>query len=146
MSYWSSVEVQPTLYTFYDSVGEPSSSDTYGMRLYNSSSELIYDTGWKISQVKDIITIGGSSGSTSQASSTISKPAVVHYNASLKIDAPGGYWLYSNNMLTHDTNNLFSVALHWTHGVQAGQPPANDYYFYDTSSRQLAVIDGADYD
>lgn len=146
MSYWSSVEIAPELYVFYDSTGEPASGDQYGMQLYDANENLTFDSGWKVAMVKDIISIAGTTGSTAQASITINKPAIRYYNASLKIDAPGGYWLFSNNMLKHSSSNLFTLTEHWTHGVTGPYSPAPDYYFHDSSIRYIPIIDGSDYD
>ena len=53
---WGSIVGQDTGWTYHIcTFGAPPSSDKYGLRLWNSKSELVFDSGWKIVPFRNLL-------------------------------------------------------------------------------------------
>lgn len=82
------------VYWFINPVGLTASSDTYGLRIYDSSGSLIVDSGWgTYGSVEQIVSISNSDGATTTMTA-MTKPAFLHFNSFMYIVYAGSvqYW------------------------------------------------------
>lgn len=101
--YCNPVDSRPQLYCF-SSAPISQSSDTHGMRIYNSDSSLIFDSGWSGKTILKVQEIHNTtSGGSYSFATTIAKPGIYFRNATTDVwyqgpYADGNYWNYIGHL------------------------------------------------
>lgn len=138
-------------YCFFESV-KSASSDTHGLRLYGSSSDLIFDSGWL---AKDILTISGTASVVATNTNTFSissigKPAFAnHFNYTLfsvQWNGSAYAWYIRKLGIRPDSSTSFTLTRpipYWSFTASTGY---SSWERLDGQTHTFPYIDGALYD
>jgi hypothetical protein len=133
------------VYWFSNPSNNSPSAETYGLRVYNASSVLIFDSGWgKFGSVREMPSITNSNGAT-VSFTNFSKPAFLQMNSYIYV----GSYVYETRIQFRGLNYYTSGGIR-----------LEDYIYYDDLTHAIGasyeggtggtfavpIINGADYD
>jgi len=148
--YWNARVIlnSPTaadVYWFSNPSNNSPSSETYGLRVYNASSVLIFDSGWgKFGSVREIASISNNNGATASFTN-FSKPAFLQMNSFFQLVRGGGYedWYYRG--LNYYTAGGIKLENYLYLHLATPYPPVSRYGG-EGGTFAVPIINGTDYD
>ena len=153
--FYVSKNIKPEMYFFCDSLDEPASGDAYGMQLFSSAGKLMYDTGWEITRVMDLLYMSSIvDNKTATYNTSIVKPAIMFRNGYLCVYDNNKGLMYKAYLIGRPSVGILKVIsfytlktiypMGYTHPVPDSGGEIET--LTDTGAKSIPVIDGKHYD
>lgn len=144
---WQKTSSAPVdVYWFYNPIGLTASSDTWGLRLYDSSGGLIYDAGWgKTASIDQVVPISNSNGATATMAA-LTKPAIMHFNSYGKVESYPTYGSYFFRWLKWVSTTLTMTDRTWFYFAPWNLPPLGTFQGGSGGTIATPIINASLYD